>query len=147
MEVAVLVLLSADDTGGRDGGLGDQVVRDLPLEVGGLEVAETLIGDTVRDADVDAVGGEHTVDLGKHRSSVGTRAVTTEDGVEGALVDDSIEGAILVLQLTHIHLLVNKGRVAVLVHLSHLLHDGEGDIDVRDVGVAILEHLLRQACT
>ena len=146
MEVAVLVLLSADDTGGRDGGLGDQVVRDLPLEVGGLEVAETLIGDTVRDADVDAVGGEYTVDLGKHRSGVGTRAVTTEDGVEGALVDDSIEGAILVLQLTHIHLLVNKGRVAVLVHLSHLLHDGEGDIDVRDVGVAILEHLLRQAC-
>ena len=79
VEVAVVLLLGADNRRGRDGWLRNQMVRYLPLEVGGLEVADTLLRGAVGDADVDTVGGEHAVNLSQHLSGVGARAVTAQD--------------------------------------------------------------------
>ena len=70
MEVAVLVLLRAHNRRCRDGWLGNQVVRNRPVEVAALEVLHALLLHAVGDADVDAVGGEDTVDLGEHLGGV-----------------------------------------------------------------------------
>ena len=67
---------------------------------------------------------------------VGARAVTAEDGVEGALVNDGVEGLVLeVLHGAHIHLLVDQVGVLVLVSLLHLLNSCSGDVNVSDVFV------------
>ena len=120
------------------------MVRHCPIEGAILEVANTLVIDSVTDADVDTVGGQHAVDLSQHLGCVGARAISAKDRVEGALVKDGVKNGVLVLELTDVHLFVDEGRVAVLVQLGHLLHDGERDVDVADVLVAILVHLFRQ---
>lgn len=146
MEVALLVLLGRDHARGRDGWLGHEVMRHSPVEVTVLEVAHALVLHTVRDTDVDAVGGENTVNLGQHLGCVGAGAVSTEDGVECALVNDGIEGSLSVLKLAHVHLLVDQGGESFFVRLGHLLHNGEGDVDVVDVLVTILKHFLGEPC-
>ena len=146
MEVAVILGLSTHHRACRDGRLGDHLVRDGPLEFGVLEVANALLLDAVTDADVDALRSQHAVDLFQHLLGVGAGAVTAKNRVESALVDDGIEGTVLVLELAHIHLLVDECGEALLVLLGHLLHDGEGDVDVANVLVPILKHLLGEAC-
>ena len=85
------------------------------------------------------------MDLREHLLGVGAGAITTEDGVKGSLVDDTVEASILILELTNVHLLVNHGGNGLLILLSHLLDNGEGYIDVGDVlEVVLLVHLLRE---
>jgi hypothetical protein len=142
VEVAVLVLLGRHHARGGDGGLGYEVVRDSPVKIAVLEVVHALLLHTVGHADVHAVGGQNTVDLGEHLNCVGAGAISTEDGVEGALVDDGVESTVLVLKLAHVHLLVHERWVALLVSLSHLLHHGERDVNVVHMLVSILKHFL-----
>jgi len=83
------------------------------------------------------------MDLREHLLGVGAGAITTEDGVKGSLVDDTVEASILILELTNVHLLVHHGGNGLLILLSHLLDNGEGYIDVGDVlEVVLLVHLL-----
>ncbi len=118
------------------------MVGDCPIEVAMLEVANTLVIDTITDTDVDTTWCKHSVDLCEHLSCIRSRAISAKNAIKGTLVDDGIECTILVLKLAHVHLFVDKGAVAVLVGLSHLLDHGERDVDVADVLVAILVHLL-----
>ena len=145
VEVAVVALLRADDGRGRDGRLGHEMVRNRPVEVAALEVVHALLLHAVGDADVDAVGREHAMDLREHLRGVGAGAITAQNRVERALVDHGVECAVLILQLPDVHLLVDHAWVALFVHFGHLLLHSERDVNVAQILVTILKHLLREA--
>jgi hypothetical protein len=86
------------------------------------------------------------MDLCQHLNCIRAGAITTEDGVKCALVDDGIKGTVLVLKHTHIHLLVHKSWKTLFVCLSHLLYDCEGDVDIVYMLVPILKHFLGETC-
>ena len=85
------------------------------------------------------------MDLRQHLRRVWTRAVSAQNRVKRALVDHCVERAILVLQLAHVHLFVDHAWVALFVHFRHLLLDGERDVNIAKILIAIVKHLLRQA--
>ena len=118
----------------------------MPLESTVLEVVHALGHHSVRNTDINSVWCEDALDLREHLLCIGTRAITAQDRVEGALVDHRIEGAIWETDIADVHLLVGESGVTLFVHLCHLLYHGEGDVDIGDVLVAILKHLLRQTC-
>ena len=120
------------------------MVRDMPFESTVLEVVHALRHNTVGDTDVDSVRCQDTLNLREHLFCVGARAVAAQDRVESALVNHSIESSIWETDITYIHLLVSESGVTLFVRLRHLLNHSEGDIDICDVLVAILKHLLRQ---
>jgi len=117
------------------------MVGHSPVEIRALEIVHALLLHAVRDADVDTVRGKHSVDLSEHLGGVGATTITTEDRVEGTLVNDGVEATISVLKLAAIHLLVDEGGETLLVSLGHLLHNSVRDVDVAHVLVAILVHL------
>ena len=55
-----------------------------------------------------------------------------QEGVEGGLLDDHVEGVLREVELGHVHL--HEGEVGVL--LPHVGHADGADVDVGDVGVA-----------
>lgn len=123
------------------------MVRNGPVEVAALEVVHALLLDAVGNADVDSVGGEHAMDLRQHLSCIGARAIAAQNRVERALVDNCVERAILILKLAHVHLFVDHAWVALFVLFGHLLLDGERDVNIAQVLVPVVKHLLREACS
>lgn len=144
VEVLFVLVLVGHHCGGGDGGLGNLVLEDSPVKLWFLEVAHSLVGQTVADSDVHAGGGEHSVDFAQHLVCVGAGAISAEDGVEGSLVNYSIESSIFILEGAHVHLLEGQVGDLFLVHLLHLLDHGERDVYVGDVLVPILIHLFAQ---
>lgn len=141
MEVLFVLLLVGDHGGGRDGRLGHHVVQHGPVVLLLVEVRHARLLDAVRNADVDSVWRQNAVDFVQSLLRVRAAAVAAEDGVEGALVDDRVEGAVLeVAHVAHVHLLVGESGVLLAVELCHLLDHGGGDVDVGYVLEAVVEH-------
>ena len=83
------------------------------------------------------------MDFIQHLVTVRTSVVaTTEDRVKASFINDCIKSAVLKLQTLRVHLLIRHLRNLLFVMLLHLLDNSEGDIDVRDLLVTILKHLL-----
>ena len=146
VEVLVVSGLGCNDSRGGDGWLGDHVVRNGPIELLLLEVGHAGLLYAVGDADVDTVGWETTVDFSKHLVSVRSGSITAKDGVEGALVNDCIKSTVFITKRSHVHLFVRHVGVLVFVELLHLLDHSEWNVDVGDVGVAVVIHLFRKTC-
>lgn len=66
-------------------------------------------------------------------------------GVEGALVDDCVEGVLREFHGAHVHLYILEVGPLLLVEFVHGLDGGLRDVDVGDVLVAVVEHLLAEA--
>lgn len=122
------------------------MVWDLPVKVCGLEVAYTLLWSSIGNDNIDTVRAQDSVNFRKHCSCIRARSVTTKNWIERPLVNYRVKCGIAVLQLAHIHLLIDEWRVAFLVHLRHLLDNSERDIDICNVLVTIFVHFFRKAC-
>ena len=80
----------------------------IPIEGAISEVAFSLVGHAICDADEYTGWGEDAVDFWKHCLWVGAGAIATEDRVKGSFVNDGIERSIFKLERFDIHLFVNK---------------------------------------
>ena len=145
VEILFVLVFVSYHSRGWDSGFGHLVLEHSPVELLLLEVAHPLLWEAVWNHDVHSSWRKYSVNLTEHLVGIGTRTVPAQDWVEGALVDDSVKGAVFILQTPHIHLFERQVRQLLLVHLLHLLDHSEGDIDVGDVLVTVLVHFLAQA--
>ena len=122
--------------------LGNFMLEDCPVVVWFLEVAHSLFRQTVSNANVHASWWQYSIDLFKHKFSVRARSVSAKNWVKGSLINDSIEGSIIVLETTNVHLLERQVGDLLLVHLLHLFHYCEADVNVCYVLVPIFVHFL-----
>ena len=143
MEILIIVLLSAwHHSRCWDGWLGCLLSEHGPIILLLIKVPKPVLWNTVRNANVDSIWRENSMDLIQHLVTVWASIVSSaEDWVKAGLVNDRIESTILKLQALCIHLLIRHLRNLFLVVLLHLLDNCEGDVDVCDLLVAILEHL------
>jgi len=121
------------------------VVEHSPGEITLLEVLQSRVLDTVRHTDVHSVVAEHAVNLTEHLVGVRAGTVTAENGVESSLINDSLKGAVIVVHAADVHLLEGHGRILVLTEFLLALDDRHRQIDVLDVRVAIVSHLLGES--
>lgn len=115
VEVLFVFAFGAYHSAGADSGLGHHVVENSPVVLLFLEIRHPRFLHAIADAHVYTRGGEYSVDFREHLVCVGAGPISTENGVECALIDDSVEGAILKLKLSNITLLILKSRILFFV--------------------------------
>ena len=143
VEVLIIILLaSLYDCGRRDRRLGHFLSEYRPIVLLLAEVRQPIFRDAVSYANVNAIRGQHAVHLVEHRLAVRARVVTAEDGIEAGLIDDGVEHAILTLETAGVHLLESYLWDLFFVVLLHLLNNRERDVDIGDLLVPILKHVL-----
>ena len=125
--------------------LGHFEMRNGPFKATLCEESLSFSQGAVANTNENTVGCEHSVDLTEHLLRVNSCQFSAQDRVIGTFVNDRVEESVLVLQLAHIHLLVRDHGVLFLVVLCHVLDHTERDVDVVDVLVALLKHLLAHA--
>lgn len=141
VEVLILLFFSAGHHQGSGYcGFGDLLHKHVPVVLLPVEVTDSLLGLPIGDTNVHSAGGQHSVHFVQHQLSIGARPISAQDGVEGALVNYGIERAILELKTFAVHLLVFQLGVLVLVQVLHLSVHRVGNVDARDVLVAVFEH-------
>lgn len=145
MKVLLVFVLIGHHCGGWYGWLCYFVLEHGPVELGLVEVTEALVRQPIAYAYVHTCGWQYSVYLTQHLISIWPWTITTENWVEGAFINDSIEGAIIILQTAYIHLFKWQIWYLFFVHFLHLLDNCEWNIYVCYVLVAVLIHLLTQS--
>ena len=69
-----------------------------------LEVTESLFWKTIRNTNIDSCWGKNSINFTKHLISIGSWSISTKHRVKSSLINNSIEGSVLILQATNIHL-------------------------------------------
>lgn len=82
------------------------------------------------------------MNLVQHLLCVGAATITAKNRVESALVNNSVKSFVrnLGAHLAHVHLFVSERGVLFAIEILHLLDDGEGNVNICDVLVALVEH-------
>ena len=76
----------------------------------------------------------------KHGFRIGTWIVSAKSSIKASLVNNSVEAAILKLQLSRIHLLELKVWYFLFVVFLHLFYYSKGNVNVCDMLESIFEH-------
>jgi len=145
VEVLFVLAFVAHYSRGADGGFGNHVVEHSPVVVFLLQVAHAALLHAVAHTDVHTSRAENAMNLSKHLVCVGARTVSTKYRVEGALVNYSVEGAVLKLKLANIALLVNESGVLFLIEFLHLLDNSKGNVNVDNVLESVVKHFFGDA--
>jgi hypothetical protein len=78
----------------------------------------------------------------EHLLCIWATTITTQNRVESAFVDNSVESLVCYLRvhLSDVHLFVSKRGVLLTIEVLHLLNASKGNVDVRDVLIALVKH-------
>ena len=82
------------------------------------------------------------MNLIEHSLRVWSRSITAKDRIEAGFVNNCVEGAVVELEASGVHLLVGHLGNLVFVVILHLLDNCKADVHVCNVLIAIFEHLL-----
>mmetsp|Transcript_31258 Transcript_31258/g.35697 ORF Transcript_31258/g.35697 Transcript_31258/m.35697 type:complete len:200 (-) Transcript_31258:5-604(-) len=142
MEVLGVLIFAGNNRTRADGRLGNFMGVQLPIKSVVSEVVLSLVWNSVRNAHVHAGRREDSVDFIERLFAVRPASISAEDRVESSFINHAVEGSLFELETSHVHLLVNHVGAFLFVLLRHGLDDSEGNIDIGDVLVAFLVHLL-----
>lgn len=142
MEVLIIVLLARwDNCRCWNRWLCNFLCEHGPFIVLFTEVLQPIFWNSVGYANVNSIWWKDTVHFVEHGFTIGSRIVTTENGVETSFVDHCIKYSILTLKTSCIHLLIRKLRNFFFVILLHLFDDGEWNVNICYVLVSVFKHV------
>ena len=145
VKVVFVELLCTDKWRWHDGGLWYRSMLDYPFVLTILEVGHAMTRNTSWNTDISAGRCEYAVNFIKHCLRVWGRAITAKNRIETCFIYHTVESTILILQLAHVHLFIEETWVCFSIQIAHHFDDGVGDINVGNMPITILEHLLSKA--
>jgi hypothetical protein len=127
-----------------DSGLGDLTDLHSPVVFRLLKVRQSVLTLPIRHNEVDSLRPQHPINLRDHLIGIGRGPLPTEHRIQSAFINHRIERVLREVHSLHVHLQILEVRAFILILLHHGLGDGRGDVDISDVLVALVEHLLGQ---